>query len=121
MTKIALAMLVLRTRSMEAARAFYQAIGLTMAEEKHGSGPVHYSSQVGETLIEIYPGADHEVLESQSGGATMLGFHVHSLDSVLTAVEQTGAKLLKPPKTTPWGRRAIVQDPDGRAVELNER
>ena len=32
-----------------------QELGVTMTEEKHGDGPVHYSVQLGEVLLEVYP------------------------------------------------------------------
>jgi predicted enzyme related to lactoylglutathione lyase len=31
-----------------------------------------------------------------------------------------GARVLIRPEDVPWGRRAVVLDPDGRTVELNE-
>ena len=120
MTQLSLALLVLCTSRMEASLAFYRAVGLLLVEEKHGSGPVHYSCQMGDTVVEIYPGAAHEILDYRNGGAAMPGFNVASLETVLTAIEQTGAPILTAPRTTVWGRRAVVQDPDGRAVELNE-
>lgn len=120
MTQISLALLVLRTSHMEASLAFYRAIGLSLVEEKHGSGPIHYSCQMGETVVEIYPETAQEILDYRRGGATMLGFRVESLKTTVIAIEQTGARLLSPPKATAWGRRAVALDPDGRAVELNE-
>ncbi len=50
----------------------------------------------------------------------MLGFRVASLEPALEALEPLGVRILTPPRTTPWGRRAVVQDPDGRAVEISE-
>ena len=44
MTELTLGLLVLRSSCMEAALTFYRALGLSFVEEKHGSGPVHYSS-----------------------------------------------------------------------------
>jgi predicted enzyme related to lactoylglutathione lyase len=45
---------------------------------------------------------------------------VPDLDAALRSVDAVGAVLVGRPKTTPWGRRAVVRDPDGRAVELVE-
>ena len=104
MPKLSLALLVLRAGNMEASLSFYRAVGLSLVEEKHGSGPLHYSCQFEGTVLEIYPGAAaQELLDPKSGGATMLGFRVASLETALAATEQVGARALTPPKTTAWG------------------
>jgi predicted enzyme related to lactoylglutathione lyase len=118
MTELTLGLLVLRSSQMEASLAFYHAIGLSFVEEKHGSGPIHYSCRVGASVIEIYPGSAREPQNHQESGATLLGFNVSSLDTVLDTLKQIGAPVLTDPKMSAWGRRAVVQDPDGRAVEL---
>jgi hypothetical protein len=56
MKAASLSLLVLRSSRLEAMRTFYEALGLTFVEEKHGAGPVHYSAQLGSTVLEIYPG-----------------------------------------------------------------
>jgi len=115
-----LSLVVLRSFQMDASLAFYQSLGLEFVEEKHGTGPVHYSAQVGSTVLEIYPGEAAEPLNRKSSGATMLGFGVESLDSVVAAVQRLGIQIVTPPSDSKWGRRAVVLDPDGRAIEVNE-
>ncbi len=118
--ELTLGLLVLRTSQVEAKLTFYRILGLAFVEEKHGAGPVHYSCQLGRTVIEIYPGSAQEPLDYRKSGATLLGFNVASLDGVLDAMRRIGVPVLTDPKTTVWGRRAVLKDPDGRAVELNE-
>jgi lactoylglutathione lyase len=120
MTEPTIGLIVLRSGSVEASLAFYRAIGLSFIEEKHGSGPVHYSCVLGPTVIEIYPGEAQEPQDYRGSGSTLLGFKVASLDAVLDTMKMMGAPVLTAPKRSAWGRRAIVQDPDGRAVELSE-
>jgi hypothetical protein len=48
-----LKLLFLKTRQLDRLRAFYQALGIKLAEEKHGSGPPHYAGQVGDAVLEI--------------------------------------------------------------------
>jgi predicted enzyme related to lactoylglutathione lyase len=48
----------------------------------------------------------------------MLGFKINDLGPMLKAVEQLGAKIVTPPR--PGSMRLLVEDPDGRAVELTE-
>jgi catechol 2,3-dioxygenase-like lactoylglutathione lyase family enzyme len=46
-------LLVLRTSDVEAARRFYEALGLRFQEERHGLGPRHFSSRLGATVLEV--------------------------------------------------------------------
>jgi hypothetical protein len=55
MAGVSLRLLVLKTPQVDRLRAFYQALGVELAEEQHGSGPVHYAGQVGDTVLEVYP------------------------------------------------------------------
>ena len=47
MPETTLSLMVLRTDNIEAVLAFYQAIGLQFQQEQHGSGPIHYSCEIG--------------------------------------------------------------------------
>lgn len=50
----------------------------------------------------------------------MIGFQVEDLDHVLEILTTAGVTILTEPQVKDWGRRAVVQDPDGRAIELNQ-
>lgn len=115
-----LSLIVLRTSKMQETLAFYRAFGFAFSEEQHGSGPIHHSTQIGSSVLEIYPGDAAEPMNRKASGATMLGFAVESLDNTLQALEKLRATVISAPKDSPWGRRAVVVDPDGRSVELSE-
>lgn len=121
MTQPSLGLIVLRAADLEQTLRFYQALGLEFSEEQHGNGPLHYACDLGGMVIEIYPGKPGTAPDRRSGGATMLGFQVDSLETRLKAVEEIGVTVLTAPQNSPWGKRAVVQDPDGRAIELSER
>jgi catechol 2,3-dioxygenase-like lactoylglutathione lyase family enzyme len=56
MAEVALDVVVLRSADMSAARAFYEAVGLTFVAEKHGSGPDHLAATLaGGVVLELYP------------------------------------------------------------------
>ena len=112
--------MVLRTSQMEASLAFYRALGFVLVEEKHGTGPVHYSAQIGSSVMEIFPGEPAEPLSRKASGAAMLGFSVTSVDQAVEAVRNLGAQIVTAPTDSPWGRRAVVVDPNGRGIELSE-
>jgi lactoylglutathione lyase len=113
-----LRLMVLKTMQLGKVRTFYQSLGIDFVEERHGKGPLHYAGRVGEAVLELYPlpvgltTADH---------TTRLGFAVDGLEQVLESLRVTGTSVVKQPQGTAWGFRAVVQDPDGRAVELYQR
>jgi catechol 2,3-dioxygenase-like lactoylglutathione lyase family enzyme len=53
-------------------------------------------------------------------GYRRMSLWVADLDAVLGRLEARGTHFLSGPRTTPWGRRACVRDPDGVFVELME-
>lgn len=112
---VALGLLVLYSSNIEASRHFYHSLGLTFATEKHGTGPQHYAAKLGTTTFEIYP-------QTKQSGATSsrLGFQLPSVEPVLEHLKRQSVSVVSELKTTPWGKRAVVKDPDGNFVELVE-
>jgi predicted enzyme related to lactoylglutathione lyase len=95
-------------------KLFYEAIGISFQLEQHGRGPEHFSAQLRTMIFEIYPRT-----EQRDGSQSLrLGFRVASVDDITTRLEQLGATLVKPAGDSPWGRRAILRDPDGYTLEL---
>jgi predicted enzyme related to lactoylglutathione lyase len=120
LTKTSLNLIVVRSANLEASLTFYGALGLSFVQEQHGTGPIHYSCELGGTVIEIYPGKPGTAPDRRNAGATLIGFQIADLDATLKALEPTGTVVLTAPQDSDWGRRAVVQDPDGRAIELNQ-
>jgi lactoylglutathione lyase len=115
-----LSLLVLRTARIGACLEFYQRLGLAMVEEKHGKGPVHYSSSSNGITVEIFPETKKNYIENGAERTLRLGFMVESLAETLESLKAIGATVLNPPSITQWGHLAVVLDPDGREVEINE-
>jgi lactoylglutathione lyase len=113
---IALNLVVVQASDLEAAKQFYECLGLTLQPEKHGGGPEHFAAQVGATVFEVYPRRD-----GLAGGHVRIGFEVDALQPALDALRRRSAKILTEPRESPWGLRAVVEDPDGNRVELIER
>ena len=114
MTSASLRLLVLKTRNVTAMVAFYELFGLTFTEEQHGRGPRHFSAPLGDGIVEIYPLPDGQLADT----TTRLGFAVSDPDAVVNAVGGSEGRVAKPGSETPWGYRALVEDPDGRTIEL---
>jgi hypothetical protein len=113
-------LLVFRTTDLASARSFYEVFGLRFVEEQHGSGPVHLSCERGGMVLELYPGKPEQAPELLNVGATMLGFSVESVDATLEKLQSLNVAVVTAPKDSPWGKRMVVLDPDGRAVEISE-
>ena len=93
-------------------------LGCKFEKHRHGSGPEHYSHEVDGVVFEIYP--KHERDESTLG--TRIGFQVKSIDTAIKLIVDSGrGKVISQPKNSPWGRRAVIDDPDGHRVELLEK
>jgi hypothetical protein len=57
----------------------------------------------------------------RAGGSTFVGLWVPSLDASAAALGALGAEQLQAHQLCEWGCRIVVADPDGRAVEINQR
>lgn len=113
---VALNLVVVQSRDLEAAREFYECLGLALRSEQHGRGPQHYAAQVGPAVFEIYPSR-----ADSPAGKVRIGFEVASLEPAVGALRGKSAKIVKEPYDSPWGRRAVVEDLDGNCIELTQR
>ena len=110
-------LLVLRTSNPDNLASFYKLLGMSFVHHQHGSGPFHYSAEVDGTVFEIYPlskGMD------KADDSLRLGFIVGNLDELIGRLRNFGTRILNEPKMTEWGYVAIVEDADGRKVELKD-
>jgi len=107
-------LLVLKTlpENLVKVRDFYSGFGLNFREEKHGSGPYHWSVMMGRLCFELYPLAKGSV-----DSTTMVGLEVDFKRFELLR-KAGAAKRLQEDK---YGRTLIYQDPDGRSVWVTER
>jgi lactoylglutathione lyase len=108
-----LSLIVLRVRDLAQARAFYRLLGLSFVDEQHGSGPLHYSATIDGLTLELYPARPEDSL-----GRQRLGFRVRPLDGIVESLRRQGVKIVSEVRESPWGRRAIVEDPEGNVIEL---
>lgn len=118
MRNVEFSLVVLKTRQLARLREFYGSLGIELDEEQHGKGPAHYAGRVGGVVLEIYPLPEGSTPVDTT---TRLGFAVEKVDEVLQALRAFGARVVTEPRGTDWGFRAVVRDPDGRAVELYQR
>jgi lactoylglutathione lyase len=110
-----LSLVVLQARDVESSKEFYGRLGLSFIAEQHGTGPRHYSATLGQLVFEIYP-----CREDAPSAPQRIGFCIPSVDETVETLRGRGALVVSEPKPSPWGRRAVVEDPDGNRVELSQ-
>jgi lactoylglutathione lyase len=110
-----LKLLVIKTTDIDKLVTFYQLIGLSFDKHQHGRGVVHYATTIKETVFEIYP-LPKSVL--QADNSMRLGFEIKNLYELITELERHNVKINSYPKQTEFGLMAIVEDFDGRKIEL---
>jgi catechol 2,3-dioxygenase-like lactoylglutathione lyase family enzyme len=112
-----LSLVVIRAQDIDRLASFYAALGFKFTKHRHGKGPEHLSSTIGETVFEIYPCNGG----NESTVSTRLGFSVPSLANALGQLRGLDATVLVEPSDTEFGRRAVVKDFEGHKVELYEK
>lgn len=114
--------LILFCHDLQRSLTFYRALGLVLEEEHHdqeSAGPKHYACELGELHFALFDGeGENPASGFRRTGATMPGFEVDSLEKIYEAIQELGAKVIEPPSEYPWGPRFLVEDPDGRTVEV---
>lgn len=111
-----LALLVIKCANIEAARSFYEKLGLVFQQEQHGKGPIHYSSLLGDVIFEIYP-----LNQFDTADKTRLGFRVDDLETVMAKLIANDYRVISSPKLTEYGILALAKDTDGRTVEIYQK
>jgi hypothetical protein len=107
-----LCLVVLRSTDVSGSRAIFSALGLTFVDEQHGAGPAHCSATLEDgTVIEIYPTTATAV------ELTRLGFEVADVRTAVEAAVDAGAQVVGEPSSS----YALIEDVDGRRVEIRER
>jgi catechol 2,3-dioxygenase-like lactoylglutathione lyase family enzyme len=120
MTEVA--SIVVFTEHLERSVAFYRALGVPLADEDHGDGFRHAAGDMGGVHVAVFPAsAPGSGTSWRAAGSTFVGLWVPSLDAATAALEPLGAVLLLDHQDREWGCRFVVTDPDGRAVEVNQR
>lgn len=109
-------LVVLRVPDPPRAVEFYSLLGMSFSKHAHGKGPEHHAAELGRLVFEIYPQASEE----NSTQHVRIGFRVSRLADVVQRLSSSGGILISPPKNSPWGLRAIIDDPFGHRIELTE-
>ena len=111
-------LLVIRTENPEILKNQYEKIGLVFEYHRHGKGPFHYASEKNGFVFEIYPLTKSMKVADKS---LRLGFEIENLESKIEILKQSDWKILSEPTQMEWGLVSIIQDLDGRKIELKNK
>lgn len=109
---------------LDATSNFYRAVGLPLIDEHHDDGPAHLAAELDGVHFAIYQadeGVGTRAPSWRSAASDFPGFYVDSLDDISASLDALGARILTAHQRRPWGCRIVAEDPDGRAVEINQR
>jgi len=106
-------LLVIKTSQLTEQAAFYTLLGFQFHYHRHGNGPLHYASTNSNILLEIYP---LPKAITTADNTTRLGFTVDDLDMLISNLP--AENIITTAAQTEWGYIALIQDLDGRKIEL---
>jgi lactoylglutathione lyase len=72
-----------------------------------------------DTVLALHP-APEKKKTLKTGSGTLVGFEVADLDSTVKKLKEKRVKFFKRPKDEPFGKHAIIQDPDGHLISIAE-
>ena len=111
-------LIVIKTHQIERIKNFYEQLGMNFVYHQHANGPKHYSTEIEKVVFEIYP---LNGIESDGLSSLRLGFDILNLDKLISKLVEKNVKLIAKAKNTEWGYVAVIEDPDGRKIELKEK
>ena len=111
-------LIVIRTENPDLLKSQYELLGMDFEYHKHGNGPYHFAYESNGMTFEIYPLTKSM---TKADGNLRLGFDVTDLNEIVTKLKNTDWIIKSDIQETEWGLTAIVQDLDGRKIELKNK
>lgn len=71
-----------------------------------------------DTVMALHPAKKKSNIKTGSG--MLVGFEVDDLEATVKKLKEKRVKFFKKPKEEPFGKHAIVQDPDGHLISIAE-
>ncbi|MFS0879449.1 hypothetical protein CHH83_07640 [Bacillus sp. 7586-K] len=75
----------------------------------------HYACEIGSLVFEIYPSQSRQI-----DATIRIGFDVDNIERIIEKLRLRKAQVVTEPTVSILGKRAVLEDPDGRKVELVE-
>jgi len=69
----------------------------------------------GNTVLALHPAKKKKIKKNNS---MLVGFNVSDFEDVVSTLKKKNVKFYKKPKEEPFGKHAIIQDPDGHLISI---
>lgn len=110
-------LIVLRSKDMESLAGFYSALfEKELTKHSHGRGPEHFGTELDGLIFEVYSKRN----EDDDTTPTRFGYLVDDIEATRDRINQYPIKVVSAPKESPWGKRMVLDDPEGHRIELTE-
>lgn len=109
--------ITVRTRQPANVGQLLRSLGLTLTKQTTAGGAPYFTAECHGLKLKVFPTAD----VPSDPKETTLHLAVDSLEGTLAAAAPFQAPILRPVHQSPWGRRAIIADPEGRRIILSDR
>lgn len=103
---------ILLVSDMKRSTKFYRDI-LGMKLKKQSKDWTEFSEEG--TVLALHPASRKKIRNNNS---MLVGFSVSDFDDVIGELKKKKAKFYKKPKEEPFGKHAIIQDPDGHLISI---
>ncbi|WP_027421129.1 hypothetical protein [Crocinitomix catalasitica] len=111
-------LVVIRTSEPEILKKQYELLGFSFDYHQHGTGPFHYVSEQGGFVFEIYPLTKSM---EKADNSIRLGFEVINLSTRMNELKNSNWIIKSELTKTEWGLIAVLQDLDGRKIEVKNK
>ncbi|NME72936.1 glyoxalase/bleomycin resistance/extradiol dioxygenase family protein [Flammeovirga aprica] len=108
-------LLVIRTKEPSLLKAQYEMLGFDFDYHQHGNGPYHYAAEKNGFVFEIYPLTKSM---EKADNSIRIGFDINDLEVKMMEIENSNWIIKSKLKETEWGMISVLQDLDGRKIEL---
>jgi len=100
--------------SIEQSKYFFELLGLSFTKEKHGDGPVHFSTTLSKTVLELYPNNERNGITR-----TRLGLELPTpILPDIKAIENLSDKPVDIMSLDNDKKYAVLEDPNGNKIDL---
>ncbi len=109
--------LTIKVNNIDDSKELYESFGLNPIKEKHGNGPEHYSIELGNTILEIYPINNANSIEFNT---IRIGFSVSNILELLDKTKKICKKFNLKFKYFNDLKKIEIKDFENRRIEIFE-
>lgn len=107
--------IILLVSDMETSTRFYRDV-LNLPIKSQSKDWIEFFNR--ETVLALHPA--RKAQQSSAQGKVLVGFMVSDLEAEVEQLQKKNVKFFKRLKDEPFGKHAIIEDPDGHLISLAE-